>query len=395
MEKYNSLDKNSLHLKLQLSNLYQLEKDFNNNFYLICEKIKKKYVVNESIYNYLELFKKPISINDSINKYSEKVKKKHNIICEKDVKKKLLKLSSRFTTEKILIPNNSRAKAYIDFEVSPLEIEGYNIIKCLSERKKGEIHLISKDGVFFILKTLLRTRISEKSWEKELLKFKKEFYRLSLFNHDFICKVYNKVEENERGAYAIMEYITGNPINAAMVVESKKINEKIDLFTNVLTAFSKIHKEKIVHGDIHFENIIVTNDNKIKVIDFGLSNFYDNEKQERINSGGIPVFVAPEKINFNTFKRYNKINSFRTDVYSIGIIFLYVFFNEIPNFGSTWKELYINKKTFSVNEYAEKHKIQKEVTNFIKKTLNPKPEMRFYNCETMLDEWFKIKSLIS
>jgi [calcium/calmodulin-dependent protein kinase] kinase len=55
-----------------------------------------------------------------------------------------------------------------------------------------------------------------------------------------------------------------------------------------------VHTQKIIHRDIKPSNLLLSNDGRIKIADFGISNQFDGEDAIITNSNGTPAFLAPE-----------------------------------------------------------------------------------------------------
>ena len=97
------------------------------------------------------------------------------------------------------------------------------------------------------------------------------------------------------------------------IIEQKSISEEAaaEISAQLLSAISYLHDQKICHRDLKPENILFTTGNRIKIIDFGLSKFFE-PGQKLLTKIGTPYYVSPEILNGS----YD--NS--CDIWSIGII---------------------------------------------------------------------------
>ena len=94
---------------------------------------------------------------------------------------------------------------------------------------------------------------------------------------------------------------------------TKKEADKIMI--NILNGINYIHSKNIVHCDLTLKNILIDQNNNIKIADFGLSReLNDQEHHIDPNAYGNQLYMAPELLN------HGKI-SIKTDIYSIGIIY--------------------------------------------------------------------------
>jgi len=81
--------------------------------------------------------------------------------------------------------------------------------------------------------------------------------------------------------YFIMEYIQGIDLNTAMKIREVPNTEKFDIIIHVLKALSCAHKNNVIHRDIKPNNILIDDDGNVKILDFGIAQFYEGEKTLR------------------------------------------------------------------------------------------------------------------
>lgn len=112
-------------------------------------------------------------------------------------------------------------------------------------------------------------------------------------------------------------------------------SELFNYFESLINHFSILQKRKIAHRDIKLENIFVTKDYKLKIGDFGSAT--DKIKREMFTIQGTPNFLSPElhegyQRSFSCKSIYVKHDPFRSDVFSLGLVFLYMAtFNTLEN----------------------------------------------------------------
>ena len=122
-----------------------------------------------------------------------------------------------------------------------------------------------------------------------LEKFIDEAKRLAKFqNEPGIVKIFDSFAENDT-AYIVMEYLEGETLTAKLKRE-KKIPEEdaIKLIEPVLDSLRVIHEEGIIHRDIAPDNIFLTTDGDVKLIDFGASRFATTS-----HSRSLTVIIKP------------------------------------------------------------------------------------------------------
>src|SRR5712692_11799466 len=92
-------------------------------------------------------------------------------------------------------------------------------------------------------------------------RFEREARAVAALNHPHICQLYD-VGPN----YLVMEYVEGSPI--APVDGARKV---LDLAVQIADGMAAAHAANIVHRDLKPDNILVTREGRVKILDFGLA----------------------------------------------------------------------------------------------------------------------------
>jgi serine/threonine-protein kinase len=163
-----------------------------------------------------------------------------------------------------------------------------------------------------------------------------------------------------------------------------------------------LHKKKLIHGDIHSSNILITEDNSVKIIDMGLTlNVEEIEKNELVKFGGVIFYMPPERINLTTIQKYSKEPDLYSDVYQIGMLIYLIIYNKTPFKGFIWEELAQNIKstnpTFPDSSFLN-YTVPRGLINIVKKCLAKNPVERFRNATEILENFethvFKEKNIV-
>jgi non-specific serine/threonine protein kinase len=105
-------------------------------------------------------------------------------------------------------------------------------------------------------------------------RFLREAQASSALNHPNIVTIYeiDEVERNgERYSFIVMEYVEGRTLKE--IAGECSVEEAIDIIMQIADALAQAHERGIVHRDVKPSNVIVTAQNRVKVLDFGVAKF--------------------------------------------------------------------------------------------------------------------------
>ena len=194
------------------------------------------------------------------------------------------------------------------------KIGNYLIKKTLGQGTFGKvklgIYLPSQEKV--AIKILEKDRILEKDDE---IRVKREFDMLALFNNPNVILV-AEIFESSDSYYSVMEFCEGGELFNFIVKNRRLSEEEASFFYyQLISGLEYIHSLGIVHRDLKPENLLLTKDHLLKIIDFGLSNYFNKgQKELLVTPCGSPCYASPEMV---AGKKYN---GFKIDIWSTGII---------------------------------------------------------------------------
>jgi hypothetical protein len=161
--------------------------------------------------------------------------------------------------------------------------------------------------------------------------------------------------------------------------------------TQILQAFLYAHKNGIVHRDVKPSNILVTADNQIKVLDFGIAKLVGDDQHHLTKTGtqiGTVYYMSPEQVK-------GKELDHRSDIYSLGVTFYELLSGVCPYRGMTTEyEIYDNivkepllplTQTMGDAYHA--------VWSVIEKATQKEVNHRFQDCEIMMNALQKNESI--
>src|SRR6266496_2692900 len=146
--------------------------------------------------------------------------------------------------------------------------------------------------------------------ERDRRRFLREAQQASALNHPNVAGIYDVIEEDGE-IFLIMEFVEGTPLRSAM--QGPKSFGTEDFFriaSQGLEGLSAAHEKGILHGDIKPENIMLTPEGRVKVLDFGVARRFSLGEANDATltsatlagiSGGTPAYMAPEVLTQNPY----------------------------------------------------------------------------------------------
>ena len=263
-------------------------------------------------------------------------------------------------------------------------LDNYEVISQLGKGGYGKVYEVKnkRTGEIRACKHLSKLSI------KNLEKFELEINILIKVDHPNIIKIY-EIFESERSLYLIIEECKGGEVFDHIMENIKKgqmYSEKdaANIFIQLMSAVEYCHNNGICHRDLKPENLLFLNEgpeegNPIKIIDFGLSQIFLNNKLK--TKVGTAYYVSPEILKGNYTEK--------CDIWSAGVI-LYILLSGDPPFnGRDDQAIYqkIYNMSFSFPEKKWKN-ISEEAKDLIKHMICPENER--YSAENVLRHpWFK------
>ncbi len=265
----------------------------------------------------------------------------------------------------------------------------YKVLEKLGEGGMGIVYLAmdSKLERKVAIKFLPR-HISNDSEEKE--RFKIEAKAAASMNHPNIATIYS-IEETEEQTFIVMEYVEGKELKE--IVKGESVNplqtdEIINYAIQIAEGLQAAHRKGIVHRDIKSSNILVTNENKIKVMDFGLAQIKGVKYAAASEStAGTTPYMSPEQLKGEEIDQ-------RTDVWSFGIVLYEMITGELPFTGEYDQAIsysIISEKEKPVSAFRED--IPAKLISIVEACLAKEKEKRYNNSDEILEELQSINKM--
>ena len=207
-----------------------------------------------------------------------------------------------------------------------IQIGPYRIIRMLGEGGMGVVYLAERTDIA----GSVAIKFLRDSWISPIRRqrFAIEQQTLGLLNHPSIARIYDAGTTSDGTPWFVMEYVDGENITEYLRREPRSAREIIQLFCQICEAVRYAHSHAIIHRDLKPSNIFVTEDRRIKLLDFGIAKQMDMANRESsVTIAGLrlytPAYAAPE------LQSDNDVGVF-TDIYSLGVILYELLTGSLP-----------------------------------------------------------------
>jgi serine/threonine protein kinase len=209
-------------------------------------------------------------------------------------------------------------------EMGPVIINGrYEVLAELGRGGMGIVYRAKQKS--------LNRRVAIKMLSRDLAgdsefcaRFQQEAEVIARLQHENIVTVYD-IEQDRGTFFIIMEYVQGVSLQKR-IANSGELSapHAARLIGQVARALGYAHKKGIVHRDIKPDNIMIVDDDKAMVMDFGIARVADSTLKTQTGvSMGTPKYMSPEQA------RGKKVDH-RSDLYSLGVVLYTCLTAELP-----------------------------------------------------------------
>lgn len=211
----------------------------------------------------------------------------------------------------------------------------YRVLRKIGEGGMAVVHLAvdEKLGRDVAIK-ILRERYE--NHDEIRTRFQHEARAISSFDHPNILKVYDFSGEESRQLWIVTELIHGR--NLAQILETTPSGWlhpiiAASIVREICRALASAHEHGVVHRDVKPENVMITHQGVVKLMDFGIAKI---QKITSMTQTGIfmgsPSYMSPEQV------RGRDVDN-RSDIYSLGVLFYELVSGKLPFTGSSTADI--------------------------------------------------------
>ncbi|MDX2089609.1 MAG: protein kinase [Kofleriaceae bacterium] len=190
------------------------------------------------------------------------------------------------------------------------------IDRLLGQGAMGSVYL-GRDpelGRSVAIKTVREVDQSEEQKKTFLERFKNEARAAARLSHPSIVQVYDVGDDDQHGPYLVLEYVAGSTLK--QIVRSRgalPFDEVLTVVYQLADASDPAHQAGSSHRDIQPDNVLMTEDGRAKLADFGVARVPDAALTREGQFLGTPCYSAPETLLSG---RYSP----RSDIFSLAAV---------------------------------------------------------------------------
>lgn len=272
--------------------------------------------------------------------------------------------------------------------IGTLLLNRYKILEKIGEGGMGTVY----KGKCIILDTFVAIKIIKSDLnnsQKFIDRFNREANLIASLSHPNIVKFY-AVGSKGNINFLVMEYIDGKSLRK-IINDNGRLNPEMALSIALQTAraLEAAHNHNIIHRDVKPDNILITKNNKVKLMDFGLAKGTDSVNMTSANLIiGSAHYFSPEQANGHPV-------DCRTDLYALGIVMYEMVTGRVPFYGENTMSIILKHVNYPVNPPVDIVKnLPKYLNRVILKCLEKRPVDRFQDAAELCEALNIVKKSI-
>jgi serine/threonine-protein kinase len=183
-------------------------------------------------------------------------------------------------------------------------------------------------------------------------RFLQEGYAANQVNHAGVVRILDDDTTEEGLAYLVMELLQGELLEQRRIRKGGKLplSEVHEIGDQLLDVLAAAHAKEIVHRDIKPDNIFLTKEGRLKVLDFGFAQMRSSFRNEQTATGfllGTPGFMAPEQAIGN-----RPLIDAQTDLWAVGATLFLLLTGEPVHQGESAAEMLIAAANYPARSVA-------------------------------------------
>jgi len=263
------------------------------------------------------------------------------------------------------------------------EIAGYSLIKKIAQSKAASVHLARNSG--FASPVALKIQAIKGRHVVTVAdreRFTKECEILSKLNHRSIANVLDYGITDDY-LYLALEYFPCGSLRERLIHPVSEA-DAVNYAHQIGEALQIVHAARIVHRDLKPSNLMLTNENRLVLIDFGSARtqFMPSDLTRAGDCTGTPYYACPEHID-------NREPDARGDLYSLGVMLFEMLSGTLPYLGRTIADILAAHRSAPLPRLPEHLKRYQPI---VERLLAKVPQDRYASAAEFLDALDRVRA---
>ena len=284
----------------------------------------------------------------------------------------------------------------------PHQIGRYLVIRTLGSGAMGVVYSAYDEELDRrVAIKLLRTDLYGTIRTRGLSRMRREAQALAKLSHPNVVQVYD-VGEFRNQLFLAMEYVRGRTLGEWLKAEEPDLREIVEIFLQAGRGLAAAHAAGLVHRDFKPDNVIVGDDGRVRVLDFGVARADASDDEEAdaaaalySSSGasirfraelteagmiiGTPAYMAPEQFE-------SRPTDARTDIFGFSVALYEALYGHRPFRGAGVEELKVAVLAGELAAASDERGVPARIHRILVRGLRPSPSERYQSMEALLEE---------
>ena len=270
-------------------------------------------------------------------------------------------------------------------------IGAYRIVGVLGGGGMGDVFKAVRDDDQYRAEVAIKLMRADVRSSLTEQRFKTERQILAGLDHRNIARLLDGGTAGSGMPYVVMELVTGEAIDAFCDARNLSVRDRVQLFLQVCAAVSYAHQQLVVHRDLKPNNILVTADGSVKLLDFGIAKLLEADADTAVVAANATAttlramtleYASPEQVSGGTVTTVS-------DVYSLGVVLYRLLTGQSP-YGARTNDAQRMKEILSDTTPTRPSQVQRSVDadldNILLMALRKEPQRRYGSVEQLAND---------
>lgn len=213
-----------------------------------------------------------------------------------------------------------------------------------------------------------------------LQRFKQELILARKVTHRNVIRIFDLGDANGI-KFITMEFIEGRDLKSQLVEKGKlPPEEAVEIVQQVCLALEAAHSEGVVHRDLKPQNIMMDQQGRASVMDFGIARSLEMGGMTQTGAMiGTPEYMSPEQV------RGEHVDA-RSDLFTLGVIFQELLTGKLPFQAETaMASMFMRTRERAISLHKFDASVPQQLADIVGKCLDPDPKLRFQSAREIYD----------